>query len=176
MPSLKVEELKEIQELYSYNINYNFIETGSYMGSTIDNIKNNFKNIYTIELNENLYNYCKKKFENDKNINCLKGESYIKLQEILKDINNDTIFFLDGHYSGNETSKGIEDVPLLRELEVINKNFKNKGIIIIDDLRLFGSNGNEDWSKITKKNILEKIDNIKFNLTIEKYDKFVIYI
>jgi len=176
MPSLTLQELEEIQSLYSYNINQSFIETGTYMGATIDNIKNFFQNIYTIELNENLFLYSKKKFQNNNNINCLLGNSSEQLQIILKNHNQDTIFFLDGHWSGGETSKGSEDVPLLKELQIINKYFKNKGIIIIDDLRLFGTNNNENWTNITKKNILSCIDNIKFSLTLTKYDKFIIYI
>ena len=176
MPSLKQNELQEIQSLYGYNINEQFIETGTYMGTTILNIKNLFKKIYTIELNQDLHDYCKKKFENDYNVNCLQGNSVAQLQKILDINNNDTIFFLDGHYSGGETSRGDIDVPLLQELEVINKYFKNNGIIIIDDLRLFGTNSNEDWTKITKKNILHKLDNVKFSLTIDKFDKFIIYI
>ena len=176
MPSLTYEQLNEIQSLYSYNINECFIETGTYMGATIDNIKNYFNNIYTIELNKDLYLYSKNKFKNIKNINCLNGSSTDKLQMLLQQNNQDTIFFLDGHWSGGETSKGPEDVPLLTELQIINKYFKNKGIIIIDDLRLFETNNNEDWSDISKKNILSKLDNIKFSLTIPKYDKFIIYI
>ena len=176
MPSLTLQELEEIQSLYSYNIKQSFIETGTYMGATIDNIKHYFENIYTIELNENLFLYSKKKFKNNNNIKCLQGNSTEQLQLILKNHNQDTIFFLDGHWSGGETSKGSEDVPLLSELQIINKYFKNKGIIIIDDLRLFGTNNNENWSNITKKNILSSIDNIKFSLTLTKYDKFIIYI
>jgi len=176
MPSLKIEELKEIQSLYNYNIYEKFIETGTYMGSTIDNIKDYFKNIYTIELNENLFNYCCKKFENDKNIKCVKGDSSIKLKDILENNKDEIVFFLDGHYSSGETSRSDKDVPLLEELEIINKYYKNKGIIIIDDLRLFETKYNEDWSNISKKKIIDKLDNIKFSLTMEKSDKFIIYL
>ena len=55
MPSLKLDQLQEIQYLYGYNIYECFIESGSYMGGTIDNIKNIFNEINTIELNENLH-------------------------------------------------------------------------------------------------------------------------
>ena len=176
MPSLTLQQLDEIQSIYSYNINQSFIETGTYMGATIDNLKDFFENIYTIELNKNLFLYSKKKFQNNNNIKCIQGNSSEQLELILNNHNQDTIFFLDGHWSGGETSKGPEDVPLLKELQIINKYFKNRGIIIIDDLRLFGTNNNEDWTNITKKNILSSIDNIKFSLTLTKYDKFIIYI
>jgi len=178
MPSLNLDELQEIQYLYGYNIYECFIESGSYMGSTIDNIKSNFNEINTIELNENLHKFCKEKFKNDYNINCIQGNSIIELENILKGNNKNIIFFLDAHYSGSETSRSEKDVPLLEELKVINKYFKNKGIIIIDDLRLFNTNYNEDWSNITKKNILEQLDklNIKFILSMDKIDKFIIYL
>jgi len=146
------------------------------MGSTIDNIKDYFNKIYTIELNKNLYDYCNNKYKNEIKINCIQGDSSIKLKEIIDNIEGEAIFFLDGHYSSGETSRGIKDVPLLEELDIINKYYKKKGIIIIDDLRLFETKKNEDWSNISKKNIISKLNNIKFNLSIEKYDKFVIYL
>ena len=51
--------------------------------------------------------------------------------------------------------KGNIDVPLLGELMQINNLYKNEGIIIIDDVRLFNTKGNEDWSYINKDEFFE---------------------
>ena len=70
----------------------------------------------------------------------------------------DTIFFLDGHYSSGGTAQGNKDCPLIEEIENINNLFDNKAIIIIDDLRLFGKDKSsgillEDWSEISEDKI-----------------------
>ena len=60
------------------------------------------------------------------------------LPEIIKNMIDPTIFWLDGHYSCGITAKGDVDVPLLEELIAINVLFKGSAILIIDDYRLFG--------------------------------------
>ena len=94
------------------------------------------------------------------------GDTSIVLKQLLNNINirNSCIFFLDAHYSSGDTGKGLLDVPLLEELNIINTNYKKKGIIIIDDYNLFGTKGNEDWSNIT----IDKIFPI-FNTTLQNF-------
>ena len=53
----KYEELVEILKFFGYYNYDNFIETGTFLGTTISNMKNYFKKLYTIELSEKLYNY-----------------------------------------------------------------------------------------------------------------------
>ena len=134
-----------------------FIETWTHNGDTILNIEPYFNKLYTIELSEMLYNKTKNKYNGNK-INFYLGDSTDVLKEILPNINDDTIFFLDGHYSSGDTAQGNKDFPLIEEIENINNLFKNKGIIIIDDLRLFGKNKSsdilaEDWTDINEDKI-----------------------
>ena len=53
-------------------------------------------------------------------------------------------------------------IPILFVTGIICSNIhqnktgkKDDSIIVIDDLRLFGTKGNEDWSNITEQNILK---------------------
>lgn len=132
------------------------IETGSYIGETINNIKNLFKKVISIEITDKYYNFCKKKFINDKNVEIIKGDS-INLLPIVIDKNNkkNMLFFLDGHYSSGDTGIGKVEVPLFEELMVIKNNTKNS-LVIIDDADLFGYKDDKiSWVDITESNILE---------------------
>jgi hypothetical protein len=65
------------------------------------------------------------------------GSSQNELKNMIKDINVQMTFWLDGHWSGGNTAKGDINSPLVYELETIkNHNIKNH-IILIDDLRMF---------------------------------------
>lgn len=158
MPTLLKEDLKNILELSKknkYDYEY-FVETGTYMGETILRYIDDFKKSYTIELSESLYNDFNKKDYDRNKLKSILGDSSKKLKEVIDELHGNTIFFLDGHFSSCGTAKGDKDVPLYEEIKSINNNFKYESIIIIDDLRLFGSNITEDWSDIT----VEKIVNI----------------
>lgn len=169
MPTLLREELKNILQLSNKNKNdYDyFVETGTYMGETILRYVNDFKKLYTIELSETLYNDFNKKNYDRNKLKSILGDSSKKLKEVIDDINSNTIFFLDGHFSSCGTAKGDKDVPLYEEIKLINDNFKYESIIIIDDLRLFGSNITEDWSDITVEKILDIIsERVDFHLEV----------
>ncbi len=156
MQHLNEDFLKELQEPFQ---NFNtFVETGTYEGGTVFEVANLFKTIHTIEVKEDLYNKTKSlnKFDN---IIFHLGDSTDKLKEIIPTIADKCIFFLDGHYSSGITGKGTKDCPLNEEIDSINNLYKNEGIIIIDDFRLFGTHRNQDWSDINKDNILDKLKN-----------------
>ena len=117
-----------------------FVETGSYMGNGINNVKDEFRLIYSIELSQNLYSNCKELFSNQSNICLLIGDSPEVLSELAIDIDEPALFYLDAHYSGGETAFGKEEdkgCPVLRELEAIGKR-THKDIVIIGNMRLFG--------------------------------------
>lgn len=133
-----------------------FIETGTFFGDTIDFFKNSFTKLYSIELSEELAEKAKKRFENNINISITQGNSSVELSNILREINQPCIFWLDGHYSsefwiGKEfirTAKGEQNTPIWQELlQIINHQVKNH-IILIDDARCF--NGRYDYPRIKK--------------------------
>lgn len=144
--------LKDEKNDYDY-----FVETGTLHAQTVLNFENRFKELHTIEVMEDLYESAKKYYNGDK-IKFHLGDSMKKLPEIINKLDNNAIFFLDGHWSCGHTSFGEKHVPLLEELESIMK-FKHKNIIIIDDVRLFGYVSPVDWSNITIDKILNIVRN-----------------
>ena len=178
MPSITYSFLKKLKDSYK---NYScFIETGTYKGYTIYRVEPYFKKLYTIEFSENYYNDVKKKYTGNK-INFILGDSSIVFKTLLPTITDKCIFFLDGHWSGEDTGHAEKDCPLEEEITHINDLFKNKAIIIIDDFRLFGRKINEDWSQINKENLLNSLksrinDVYHLDSQLAKDDRLIIHI
>ena len=175
MPSLNIKTLNEIihssnHELQDYKI---FIETGTHIGDTIVPMSDFFEELHTIELSKIYYEYFNMRQFDRKKIKSYLGDSTKILPEILPKIESSAVFFLDGHYSSGNTAKGDKDVPLIEEISSINSLFKNSGIIIIDDLRLFGTKVDEDWSQISRDSVLSPIKD-RTHETFEHGDRFVI--
>lgn len=142
--------IKNLEELNVENskIPKIFVETGSYLGNTIqDAIDSNFyTNIHSIEISPKWYNHCRKRFENKENVFLHIGNSADVLRYY--DFGNEPVlFYLDAHFSGGETGgQNIENgCPLLLELKSICENRKNVNgdVLYIDDMRLMGK---ASWS------------------------------
>lgn len=142
-----------------------FVETGTWFGDTTWTMVDLFKKIYTIEFSQSIYEDAKNRFKNINNVNCLNGDSSKVLPNLLEDINENIIFWLDGHYSMGNTGLSDKSCPLLEECEAIDNKFKGaKSIIMIDDTRQFGNvyhDGIIDWSEITETSILNCFKKLK---------------
>lgn len=135
-----------------------FVETGTADGYTTFQMEPFFDLLYTVEVKKEFYERVVNSYTGSK-IHFLLGDSAILLEFLCQKIDDNVVFFLDGHYSSCGTGRGIKDVPLYEELHHINKHFKKNGIIIIDDARLFGSKGGEDWSNINEEGLLKVLGN-----------------
>jgi len=137
------------------------IETGTFTGNGTIKLSEYFNKVYTIEINENLFNKAKKKFINNKNIICLQGDSKIVFTKLFDDKNiknNNILFWLDAHWSGdssvnwkkscwkgykidtgyagekiNGIISGNNQVPLEQEIYQIYHNCRKECVLYIDD-------------------------------------------
>ncbi len=112
-----------------------FVEGGTYRGHTAKSMSETFKNVYTIEKSEKMYESSKTYLSDIPNITLLKGDTREHLPAIL-DENDNILFWLDAHWSGGNTYGEEDECPLLEELKIIFTREKNY-IILIDDARLF---------------------------------------
>ncbi len=160
MPSINFNFLTQLKS--NYNNFPVFIETGTLDGNTILTMEPYFNKLYTIEISNNYYNIARSKYYGNK-INFILGDSSKVFIDLLPNITEKSIFFLDGHYSSGDTGRGDVDVPLYDELKAINNFLTEEAIIIIDDARLFGkgfcSDCLEDWTGINTETILKIIEN-----------------
>jgi len=121
-----------------------FVETGTHYGLGIKQALNEgFQKIYSIELDVKLCARAIKMFDDNNGVHNWLGDSGVKLQELLKEINEPVTFWLDAHY-GDTVS------PLLKELDAIKSHHIKTHTILIDDLR--------DW----------KVDKIGFDTSVLK--------
>lgn len=134
------------------------VETGTFLGDTVEFFKDRFDRIYSIELSEELFAEASKRFQNSKHITILQGDSGVLLQSLVKTINAPTLFWLDGHYSSEfyygdryiKTARGEKVTPILAELDAV-LNDDHLHVILIDDARLF----NGDWEYPELKTIYD---------------------
>lgn len=131
------------------------VETGTYLGQTVDDLKYKFNKIYTIELDKKLYKNAKSNFAKYNNITIIRGDSSKELKKIIKQIKNQAVFWLDAHYSSGLTAKGSVETPILKELIAISKSNINNHVILIDDARKFTDKNDYPTIKIVQ-NLIKK--------------------
>ena len=144
------------------NDNYKIaIESGTFRGKGTIQLSKHFKKVYTVEIDENLFNEAKKRFIKNKNIVCIHGDSKEVFPKLFKDINikdRNILFWLDAHWSGDSSvdwkkSKwggykvntgyvgekvsgivpGPNQVPLGQEIRKIYDSVKSECVLYIDD-------------------------------------------
>lgn len=127
--------LKLLQDLFNPDV---FIETGTFLGKTTDTAAQIFKDVYSIELDNWLYQEAAHNFQNRPNIHLYLGDSKSVLNQILPGIKDKKILiYLDAHWSGAGTACGDETTPILGELQTIKNNNVSNIVIVIDDIRYF---------------------------------------
>ncbi|MFH1352731.1 MAG: hypothetical protein ABIH68_04055 [bacterium] len=131
-PPVKQNTVKE------YAVHFNLstlIETGTYLGDMIRATGNCFDRIFSVELNETLYEKAKKKFSKFSHIRIIKGNSSKVLPDLLRSISQPCLFWLDAH-------EGNKDTPVTMELKSIFSHSASGYVILIDDARFFVGRNN----------------------------------
>jgi hypothetical protein len=181
MPKLTHSDIEQFLALAKSKLDINcipvFVESGTYLGETTTTAAEIFSECHTIELDSALYQSSKQKLSVFSNVKCHHGDSTKVLSTLLTEISDPVFFWLDGHWSGGNTAKGSQDCPLLDELDVIMNKCRQKMVVVIDDVRLFGTFINEDWSEVTETAILTKFLSGDRLLDFDKIgDRMILYI
>lgn len=153
--------VQEYQQKYGYTT---LVETGTYLGDMVEAQKNKFKKIISVELSIDLFDKAQRRFNSEKNIIILQGDSGELLPVILKDIIEPAIFWLDAHYSTGITAKGNKECPIFEELDAIFNNKKYNHIILIDDARCFIGRGDFPTVEKLTRYIRSKNENYKVEI------------
>lgn len=114
------------------------IETGTYTGLMVDACRNRFSRIFSIELDHTLHERAVALFEGLAHVSVLEGDSAEVLRDVLDDVSESCLFWLDAHYSGGITARGPVETPVERELLAILRHPVDGHVVLIDDARDFG--------------------------------------
>jgi len=128
--------------LRRYNLRQ-FVETGTYLGDTLEYIAREGVGCASIELSEQLHAKAMWRFTGFENVNLILGDSAQEMPKLLARLGMPALFWLDGHYSGGFTAKGEKDSPIMAELEAIYNHPVAGHVILIDDARCF--DGTNDY-------------------------------
>lgn len=140
-PPHKVKEQAVIEFGREHNLPV-LVETGTYLGDMIVATAPHFKKIYSIEIDKILYEKASVKFADSPHIEILLGDSGVVIKNLLPKLSDGVLFWLDGHFSGGVTGRGVLDSPIAQELEAIFSSPLQQVAILIDDARLFvGTDG-----------------------------------
>jgi hypothetical protein len=124
------------------------IETGTNMGAMVSAMKDVFREITSIELEESLYLRAKRKFESFSHIRILQGDSAQVLGKLLPTVREPCLFWLDAHYCGGITAQGSEETPIVKELTQVLGHRVPGHVILIDDARCF--TGQNDYPAVSE--------------------------
>jgi len=145
------------------------IETGTFHGDMVRAMKGRFERVVSIELDDALHARAKARFARDRNVTIMHGDSGRVLGELLATIDRPCLFWLDGHYSGPGTAKGIEETPVMRELRHVLEHRVRGHVILIDDAREF--NGTHDYPTIEA--LREYLGGVRPDLVFECRDDVI---
>lgn len=135
--------------LREYNCS-SFFETGTWKGDSVAYATQfDFDKIFSSEIVPDIAKRASSRFSGDKRITIINENSVRALEDYIKEIAGNCIFWLDAHFPGSEEGlNGYNDeknevlkYPLHKELEVIaNKRKGYNDVILIDDLRIYEEN------------------------------------
>jgi len=176
-------DLLHTQNTYFRDVTWdNFVETGTLFGHTAIHASYWFKNVFSIELSPELHQQAVDNLRHRDNVTCLYGDSASVLASLLPTIKGASVFFLDAHWSGDnsvdwstskfggypvETQKlsntdlaeADRQVPLEGELKSIAREHRGRAMVIIDDWQSLGNCNfafaGEDWRNVDKNTLVE---------------------
>jgi hypothetical protein len=147
MGTIRLFDLDEIQSNCDTKI---FVETGTLRGDGVDYaLQYDFDKIYSIEIDDELYDQARIKYQHNDSVEILKGSSSDVLPDLITNISGNILFWLDAHFPGADAGKTTyrhccdnldydTNMPLEVELRAIaNRQDQYSDVIVIDDLWLW---------------------------------------
>lgn len=143
------------------------VETGTYLGDMLEAQKSYFQLLISIELSHKLHRRALKRFKGETKIQLLQGDSGKVLHQVMQQLKEPAIFWLDGHYSAGMTAKGDKECPIFEELDAIFSAPQSmKHILLIDDARCFV--GANDYPTIDKLKAYFKQHQLPYQIEVQQ--------
>lgn len=170
VPDFKNSHVKDAY-LYQFGNGDVFIETGTYLGQTVELVRRSarfYKHIISIELDRELHRNAKSYFSFDNRIKVFRGDSVDRIAKLCKALKNrPATFWLDAHASGPLPGGKTGPNPLVEELTAIKNTGRTDHTIMIDDRRLFGS---AEWGGLKEEAVMDLLKQINPDYKITYLD------
>jgi hypothetical protein len=112
------------------------VETGTYHGHMIEAVRRSFALVYSIELDDAFYEAARDRFRVQPHVHLLHGDSGALVQQVVSQLREPALFWLDAHFSGAGTA-GEGTNPIESEIRAILGCREERHVVLIDDARLF---------------------------------------
>jgi hypothetical protein len=117
----------------TFDIRY-FVETGTFQGGSARWASSRFEKVWTIEINEPLFEMARRRLATRKNVEQHLGDSAKILASLVPLLDRPALFWLDAHWSGGNTGGELYPCPLREEIAAIDES-PLEHVIAIDDMR-----------------------------------------
>lgn len=118
------------------------VESGTYMGGTVDFFLPHAAEIVSVELDDRLYAAARERFAGHAHVRIVHGDSRDAIPAEVARAQSAPLVWLDGHWSGTGTALGDEPEPALTILQRLAQAPLLAGTtIVVDDVRLLGREG-----------------------------------
>ena len=156
-----------------------FIETGTNVGQTAEWASQEFEQVITIEMDDDLHQTALNKRGHIENIDFVKGQSQDKLREIVPELDAPAIFHLDAHCGGKWAASAGESLerddlppcPVLDEIAIIGES-EYGHYLFIDDARVFTSPRREPFDMDAWPNIQDVMHAVE---AVDSESEVIIY-
>jgi hypothetical protein len=115
-----------------------FIETGTFLGGTSAWAAGHFARVVTVEAAPKLHAEAQRRHGHLNNIEFILGDSREGMARVVPALARPALFWLDGHWSCEDTAGEGDECPLAAELEILARS-PLQHFVLIDDARLFAA-------------------------------------
>jgi hypothetical protein len=154
-----------------------FVETGTCRGCGVAvALEGGAEQVRSVELHPPLFEFSRARHEGNDRVQIVEGRSEDCLAEMIRDLDEPALFWLDAHWSDPSTggSGRVNDrvfSPVMGELAAIAAHPIRTHTILIDDLRIFAIGGyvDKDWNPISEADLRRTIQAINpaYGFTLE---------
>lgn len=114
------------------------VETGLWLAETMLYCKDDFETLHSIELDPDRVKRGRALLKDAPNVHIHLGDSGELLPQLLNQLNQRTLFWLDAHFPPGEAGQDFAETPIVKELQAIANHPVKDHVILIDDARDFG--------------------------------------
>jgi FkbM family methyltransferase len=124
------------------------VETGTFRGDTLFKLRHKFDRLYSIELDPKLHARAQATLGHLSHLSLRQGNSATQLAQLLPELAEPALFWLDAHFSAGPTARGEKETPIEEELLILLRRPPGRNAVLIDDARLF--DGTRDYPTVER--------------------------